>query len=156
MLEGCAVVSMRLRSWGWVMAGRGALAAALWTAALQHALHSSVVRRCPAHLLYTRMHGLHPVCCSNSLLLTVLLAGAPHTLQCHTAVVDLFLELEDEPSFFKSSSSSSSSKSGRQRSSGSSGGGGGRAQPAGGMSLKLQGMVGVGVASLGAMAAFYG
>lgn len=71
----------------------------------------------------------------------------PCLLQCHTAVVDLFLELEDEPSFFKHSSSSS-----RRQPRGSSS----TAAADGGMSPKLRGMMGVGMASLGAMAAFYG
>ncbi|PRW39208.1 transcriptional regulator [Chlorella sorokiniana] len=89
--------------------------------------------------------------------------------QCHTAVVDLFLELEDEPSFFKpSSSSSSSSTGGRDRQPRSSSGGSSSGSNASSsssssasgagsrMSPKLRGMMGVGVASLGAMAAFYG
>lgn len=85
-------------------------------------------------------------------------------MQCHTAVVDLFLELEDEPSFFRPSSSSSSSSAARRhrssggsrRSSGGGSSGSGSAGEADGMSPKLRGMMGVAVASLGAMAAFYG
>lgn len=114
-----------------------------------------------------RLSPLHP-------LLTALLADdflRPTLLQCHTAVVDLFLELEDEPSFFKRRSSEGGSEGGKQRSSSgseagrqlsSSGSEGGRQlsssklQPEAGVSKKMRGMVGVGVASLGAMAAFYG
>lgn len=76
-------------------------------------------------------------------------------MQCHTAVVDLFLELEDEPSFFKRSGSGSSSNK-RRLSGSTSSGNSSAAGAAGGMSPKLRGMMGVAVASLGAMAAFYG
>lgn len=75
--------------------------------------------------------------------------------QCHTAAVDLFAELEGDPSTQRGRRGKASS-SGRASSGGGSSGRRGGGAPGGGTSSKLARMAGVGGASMGAMAAFYG
>lgn len=85
-----------------------------------------------------------------------LLANPPSLVQCHTAAVDVFAELEDRsspllgPRPASTASGGSSSPRGSSRRDRRRGGGGG------GLSLKMLGMSSVGVLSMGAMAAAYG